>query len=196
MILIKGFQEFPEKLGWNRPIKRTPRQSIYFLCTVGAFLCFYKKYMEKTSFLFDSWNQAKKNLELGAHKNINVRIWELWVAKIWVNIGSELSKDWEFLRPVMIIANHMWWDLVLIVPITTKYNDHYKKYLMEITNYQQYWLNEKSYFSLNNIKTISKKRLMYRLNGFKKERYRKLFSEKFINDYLLKQFCEIIKKSP
>ena len=119
--------------------------------------------MKKTKKLFDNWNEEKQIIEFNG-KIKKVKKWEIWVAKIWVNIWSEISKDWKYLRPILVISNHMWWDLVWIIPITTKYNKNYDKFLIEVKNYKKYWLKEKSYFSINNFKTISLKRLKYKIN--------------------------------
>ena len=120
--------------------------------------------MKKTKRLFDDWNIEKQNIEF-KWKIKKVKKWEIWVAKIWINIWSEISKDWKNLRPILVISNHMWWDLVWIIPITTKYNKNYDDFLVEIRNYKKYWLKEKSYFSINNFRTISLKRLVYKINN-------------------------------
>jgi mRNA-degrading endonuclease toxin of MazEF toxin-antitoxin module len=85
--------------------------------------------------------------------------------KIWVNLWSEVSKDNNFTRPVLVISNFLWWDLVWIIPFTTKYNERYSKFLYELVDYDKYWLNEKSYLLLNQFKTVSIKRLDRLLNN-------------------------------
>ena len=119
--------------------------------------------MKKSEELFNRWNNEKIFIDK-FWKIKRVKNGELWVAKIWVNIWSEISKNWDFVRPVLVVRNHMWGDLISIIPITTKYNDNYSKFLLEIKNYGKYWLSKKSYLSLNNFKTISCKRLVYKIN--------------------------------
>jgi len=57
--------------------------------------------MEKTIELFDSWNKQKKFIEFYKKKIKIVKTWEIWISKVWINIWSEVSKDWEFSRPVL-----------------------------------------------------------------------------------------------
>jgi mRNA-degrading endonuclease toxin of MazEF toxin-antitoxin module len=94
-----------------------------------------------------------------------VKSWEIWIMKIWINIWSEVSKDDNFTRPVLILSNFLWWDLVWIIPFTTKYNKNYDKFLYEFKNYKKYWLNFKSYLLLNQFKTVSIKRLERKINN-------------------------------
>ncbi len=124
--------------------------------------------MEKTQELFDLWNKEKKFIEFYKKKIKIVKSWEIWISKIWLNIWSEISKDWEFSRPVLVLSTHLWWDLVLVIPFTTKYNENYKKYLYEFNDFEKYWLSEKSYLILNQFKIMSLKRLDRILNNTKK----------------------------
>ena len=136
--------------------------------------------MKKSEELFNRWNNEKIFIDK-FWKIKRVKNGELWVAKIWVNIWSEISKNWDFVRPVLVLRNHMWGDLISIIPITTKYNDNYSKFLLEIKNYGKYWLSKKSYLSLNNFKTISCKRLVYKINDKKINwRYKYLVKENYL----------------
>jgi len=150
--------------------------------------------MEKTKKLFDDWNDNKKILEFSWKVNKKVQIWEIWVCNIWINIWSEISKDWKFLRPVLIVNNYMWWDLVSIIPITTKFNKNYSSFLLKVKNHYKLWLSKESYFSLNNFKTISKKRLVYKINNtYKLKKYFKLVNKRLI-EKLLDSILELNKK--
>ncbi|MDQ7022974.1 MAG: type II toxin-antitoxin system PemK/MazF family toxin [Candidatus Gracilibacteria bacterium] len=124
-------------------------------------------------------------------KNKKVKRGEIWVAKIGVNIGSEISKDGKYLRPVLVMSNHMGGDLVGIIPITTKYNKNYDKFLIEIRNYQKYGLKEKSYFSINNFKTISLKRLTYKINDKYVEGKLKFIIKNDLLKFLSKKIIDI-----
>ena len=121
--------------------------------------------MEKTIELFDTWNKEKKFLEFYKSKWKIVKKWEIWVAKIWINIWSEISKDWEFSRPVLVVKTHLWWDLVWVIPFTSKYSHRYSKYLLEFENFEKYGLSQKSYLILNQFKIISLRRLDRVLNN-------------------------------
>lgn len=146
--------------------------------------------MEKTKELFDLWNKEKKFIELYKNKLKIVKKWDIWISKIWINIWSEISKDWEFSRPVLILKTHLWWDLVSLVPFTTKYSTRYKKYLYEFKNFEKYWLNEKSYLILNQFKIISLKRLDRILNNTTK----KWVHYPLVEDELLIEISNQIKK--
>jgi len=141
--------------------------------------------MEKTKKLFDDWNDKKQDLDFLWNWFKRTIIWEIWICNIWVNIWSEISKDKNFQRPVLIFTKSLWWDLVWVIPFTTKYNKNYSKYLIKIENYKKFWLDYESYLSINNFKIISKKRLVKKINNFKREKYRQLFSDKFIKKIYL-----------
>lgn len=125
--------------------------------------------MEKTNELFDLWNKHKKFIEFYKKKNKVVKVWEIWISKIWINIWSEISKDWEFSRPVLVISTHLWWDLVWVIPFTTKFKNNYCRYLLEFNEYKIYWLSEKSYLILNQFKIMSLKRLDRKINDVKRK---------------------------
>ncbi len=149
--------------------------------------------MEKTKELFDEWNKQKFFIEKYKNKRKFVNIWEIWIIKIWVNIGSEISKDWFFTRPILIMSNFLWWDLVWVIPFTTQYNSNYSEYLLELENFEKYWLNKKSYLVLNQFKIVSMKRLTRLLNSTKSWK-QKVSKEKIseIQEYYIKT---VIKKN-
>ncbi|MDQ7010097.1 MAG: type II toxin-antitoxin system PemK/MazF family toxin [Candidatus Gracilibacteria bacterium] len=141
--------------------------------------------MKKTGELFELWNKKKNEIDIFGDGFKKVVVGEIWVCTIGVNIGNEISKDGDFLRPVLIVGNYMGGDLVSIIPITTKYKKQYSKFLLEIDDYYNKGLSRKSYLSLNNFKTISKKRLVYKINNtYKINKYFKLLSKNFINKIL------------
>lgn len=154
--------------------------------------------MEKTKELFDEWNKQKKFIEFYKKKVKNVKSWEIWICKIWINIWSEISKDIEFSRPVLVLSTHLWWDLVLIIPFTTKYNQKYSKFLIELNDFKKYWLLEKSYLVLNQFKIISLKRLDRKLNWINKNWFKfKLVDEYSLKNIKMEIFSKIIyKKEP
>lgn len=121
--------------------------------------------MEKTKELFDIWNREKKFLEFYKNKLKIVKKWEIWMTKVWINIWSEISKDWEFSRPVLVLKSHLWWDLVWVIPFTSKYSNRYSKFLLEFEDFEKYWLSQKSYLILNQFKIISLRRLDRILNN-------------------------------
>ena len=59
--------------------------------------------MHKTPELYNIWNEEKKKLELHEKPKIT-HIGEIWLMKIGVNIGNEISKDTHFMRPVLIAS--------------------------------------------------------------------------------------------
>jgi len=147
--------------------------------------------MEKTKDLFDAWNKEKKFLEFYKNKLKIVKRWDIWMTKVWVNIWSEVSKDWEFSRPVLVLKTHLWWDLVAIIPFTTKYSIRYKKYLYEFNDFEKYWLSEKSYLILNQFKIISLRRLDRKLNNITRE----LVHYPIVEDEILTEISnQIIKR--
>ena len=112
---------------------------------------------------FDKWNTEKKKIELKDSKKIKCHKRQIWLCKIWENIWSEVSKSENFIRPVLILKV-LKWGLVLILPLTTIYKETFNKELLEIKT-KNCWLNKKSYLMLNQIKVISKKRLIRNLSS-------------------------------
>ena len=121
--------------------------------------------MQKTKELFDKWNDEKILLDLKWNSNIKVKVWEIWITKIWVNIWWENSKDWKFSRPVLVISIWIWWDLIWIIPFTGWYNINFERTYFKLNNSMKYWLEKESNLLLNQFKTISKKRLLYKINN-------------------------------
>ena len=149
--------------------------------------------MKKTGELFDEWNDKKKNIELFEKSQKRTDIWEIWIENVWVNIWSEISKDWKFQRPCLICTKWMWGDLVWIIPITSQCNKNFSKYLIKIENYKKFGLKYESYFCINNFKIISKKRLVKRVNDFHRWKYIQPISKIFIKDILLKKLYNILQ---
>lgn len=110
---------------------------------------------------FDLWNNNKKTLEIRDTSKIICKKRQIWLCKIGENIGNEISKNKPFLRPVIIINSFIGGDLILIFPLTKKFNENFKKFLYKIEKTKG--LNYDSYVLLNQIKTISKKRLIKRI---------------------------------
>ena len=151
--------------------------------------------MEKTYELFDSWNLEKKKIEFH-WKLKRVKVGEIWICKIWVNIWWEISKDGRFSRPVLVVSNKLWWDLVAVIPFTTILNENLKQYLFELDDFSRYWLQRKSYLVLNQLKIISLKRLERKLNGYyRKSSFLPIIPHNKVN-YYVNQCVSIIKKNP
>ncbi len=125
--------------------------------------------MQKTSSLFESWNKQKQFLEFRKNKPKRVKSWEIWIAQVGVNLGSEISKDGDFSRPVLVISNFLWWDIVWVIPLTTHYNTNFSQFLYPIKNWKKFGLHRESFLCLNQFKTMSTKRLTRQLNGRKNQ---------------------------
>lgn len=109
---------------------------------------------------FNNWSELKYILEEKKIKQVNN--WEFWLFYTWVNLWWEMSVEKPFVRHCMILKSNLWWDLVLIIPISTKINLWFikDKFYKKIENFEKYWLNQQWYFVLNQIKIISSKRLL------------------------------------
>ena len=147
--------------------------------------------MNKTPELYDIRNKDKQKLQ-NRFRELTIKIWDIRNYKIWVNLWSELSKDEKFIRPVIILKTNIWWDLILVAPLTSVYKEEYERNYIKIDNFAKYGLDRQSYVLLNQIKTISSKRLVRKINNIYikseyislvdnsiltmiKEKYKKLF---------------------
>ena len=147
--------------------------------------------MNKTPELYDIRNKDKQKLQ-NRFRKLTIKIWDIRNCKVWVNLWSELSKDDKFIRPVIILKTNIWWDLILVAPLTSIYKEEYERNYIKIDNFAKYGLDRQSYVLLNQIKTISSKRLVRKINNIYikseyislvdnsiltmiKEKYKKLF---------------------
>ena len=85
--------------------------------------------------------------------------WEIWYVDFWINIWSEFNNK----RPAIIISNKSfsWWWNIIVVPITKLLDS--KNILNTDIIIEDKNLNYKSIIKLNNIRDISKKRLVRKL---------------------------------
>lgn len=151
--------------------------------------------MEKTVKLFDDWNDEKKWTDFYGKRKL-VEIWEIWICKIWVNIGSEISKDDKFQRPVLVVSNYLGWDLVGILPMSTQYNEKFAQFILPFDVWTQYWLNKPTNLILNQFKILSSKRLVKLVNNImvKGQKIQKV-PHLLVEEILTKVFKVIQKKS-
>lgn len=89
--------------------------------------------------------------------------WEIWIAKLWMNIWSE--QNWEilsnFVRPVLVIKQ--FWqknDQIVILPLTKNEKPDYISVLLKNERYD-FLKYKNSYILLDQIRTISKRRLIW-----------------------------------
>ena len=107
---------------------------------------------------FKTWSKRKEQIEERS-KKIRCASRDIWLCSLWVNVWNEIGKNAPFSRPVLILNDYLWWDLILIVPLTTKNKEHLKKFQYSL---ETSFLKYKSYIWLNQIKIISKRRLIRR----------------------------------
>ena len=121
--------------------------------------------MQKTKEDFNKWNEEKILLDLEWNFNKKVKIWEIWIIKIWINIWWENSKNKNFLRPMLVVSTWLWWDLIWIIPFSGSYNEKLEKFYFKLNNSKKYWLEKNSNLLLNQFRVISKKRLVFKINN-------------------------------
>lgn len=135
---------------------------------------------------FLDWFNEKLNLHFIKKNNYKWKNskYSIFMANLWRNIWSELSKR----RPVLIISSTWYssvWNDVLIIWITDLYDDLWKKkkiyeFDIVLNNYKQYWLKKESIIRLSTVRQIDKKRLIYRIWKLDKK-FEKQIKEKFYN---------------
>ncbi len=109
------------------------------------------------------WRANKKKKIEETKRNIFVKKRQIRIAYIWVNIWNESNKSFPYVRPCLVLNANFFWDLILVWFLTTKYNENLSDIYVKIPKIIS-WLNENSYIMLNQIKVISKKRLIRKLN--------------------------------
>lgn len=139
--------------------------------------------MIKTPEIYDIWNEEKKKIQFSKKKRgKRVIRGEIWIAKIGVNIGSELSKDVNFSRPVLVLRDHMGGDLVLIIPMTGEQSPINQNFSELLVEWKTYGLDKPSYLLYNQIKSISSSRLTRKLNNYfyKNQKYIPILPENIL----------------
>lgn len=119
--------------------------------------------MKKEDLIFDQWNEKKKGLNGSKLKNNVVKKRQIRLYYVWVNIWNEESKSCPFVRPCLIVNNYFKGDLVLVIPMTSNFNENLSEIYYQL-NWDKYGLDKTSYLMINQIKVISKKRLIRKLN--------------------------------
>jgi len=107
------------------------------------------------------WNNKKIELQKSEIKHF-VKKRQFWLYYVWMNLWNEESKQNPFIRPCLIINNYLKWDLILVVPLTTKFNKNLEDIFYKI-DWEKYSLDKTSYLLLNQFKVISKKRLIRKI---------------------------------
>ncbi|HCC06401.1 TPA: hypothetical protein DEP94_03545 [Candidatus Nomurabacteria bacterium] len=113
---------------------------------------------------FDEWNKEKKNIE-ERERFVFAHPREIWWCSLGINLGAEVDgKNENFERPVLILKVYNR-ESMLVVPITSKIkNDvfHYELNVIEETKDRIF--NKKIWIKLTQIKVISSKRLLRKVN--------------------------------
>lgn len=121
--------------------------------------------MKKTPELFDSWNATKKHIEFALwQRKLFIKPWQLWWYHCGVNIATEISKDYPFKRPCLIINEYGSYGMVGIIPILWRKPNLSQKFYYELTDRQIYWLQKPSFLLLYQYQVIALKRLVQKIN--------------------------------
>jgi len=140
---------------------------------------FFWNGMKKTLEMFDAWNEMKKKIEFWKLWDKSLNVGEFWWYREWINIGNEISKDWFYQRPCIVLQNNFWNWLYLIAPITTKYHKWLKKRYISVFNPQKYNLQQ-CRIVINQIKLIDKKRFFCKTNNHtRNESFIKIISNQY-----------------
>lgn len=128
---------------------------------------------------FNLWNESKKQLdsmtgEVFAHPR------EIWWCSLGLNIGAEVNgKNDNFERPVLVLRVYNT-DTMLVLPITTKSKDD--KFHYKISLNQDASSVKTVYAKLTQLRVISNKRLLRKVNILDKELFEdlKIHLKKFV----------------
>jgi mRNA-degrading endonuclease toxin of MazEF toxin-antitoxin module len=116
--------------------------------------------------IYDILDWFYQKIDISLNKNSKNKFpnpWEIWTVKLWMNIWSE--QNWEkssnYTRPALIIRN--FWsknDNIVILPMTKNKKPDFMSYKLSNTDYKYLKYNN-NYLLLDQIRTISKKRLIW-----------------------------------
>jgi mRNA interferase MazF len=126
---------------------------------------------------FVKWLKVKIRIHISDNSMTFFHEREIWWANVGLNIGSEQNgKDAEFQRPVLVLkkfGHHIFWA----IPLTSKKKDD--KYRLEI-KYKEYSKNtvgesieenKSGIIILNQLRTLSSKRLIRKLGIMSEEEF-------------------------
>lgn len=160
-----------------------------------------EEYIESKNRSFDDWNEEKKEIYHNGKLKL-VKPWEIWLCKIWMNIGWEMSKGNVnyFQRPVLVISTRIWWDLACIIPFSTQpaKSKDTEKFTIPFIEREKHGLDKPTNLILNQLRIVSIKRLKRAFNNIPRGNNGiiPLVGKKYINN-LLEIFIEriLLKKT-
>ncbi len=112
---------------------------------------------------FLDWFCHKLKLQNNLNNNKFPKQWEIWNIKIWLNIWSEQNweQKWWYTRPCLIVRT--FWvknDNLIVFPLTKSKKPDYISFILD-NNVYKFLKYKKSYILLDQIRTISKQRLIW-----------------------------------
>ncbi|MCX6822488.1 MAG: type II toxin-antitoxin system PemK/MazF family toxin [candidate division SR1 bacterium] len=115
--------------------------------------------MEKSTDLFDGWNQAKQHIHFhgatGDRNQFYINAKEVRYVKLGINVGYEQDGKSEFKRAILVIKKLG--NLFLILPMTTKEKDNSYHYKLGTFRGRMSWI------ILSQIKTIDRNRFIEKI---------------------------------
>lgn len=106
---------------------------------------------------FNDWNKLKKKLN-NKKINLNLRVGEIWICNLGLNVGHETNgKNKDFIRPVIIIKTYKNSGAITL-PLTTKQKN----------DFFHFKLSKNSYIKLTQIKFLDQKRFKRKIKQVNK----------------------------
>ena len=127
---------------------------------------------------FNKWHKLKAELEENEHPNRDELFFherEIWWASIGVNVGHEQDgKNINFERPILILKKFNR-DICWIIPLTSK-NKENQKYYYKIKDKFSETNDSDSVAILTQIKLISSKRLLRKIDYCPSEDFKEIIN--------------------
>ncbi len=161
-----------------------------------------QEHIEAKNKAFDDWNEEKKEIHNFWKLNY-VKVSQIRICKVWMNVWNEISKwyDWLFKRPVLVVSTFIWWDLVWVIPFSTKppKSEILAQFTLPFDSWSDYGLNKPTNLLINQFKLMSIKRLDRLINDIQivdekeETKYIPLVEKKLV-DIILDEFITKIFK--
>ena len=123
----------------------------------------FQKVNPKQSFpeiekLFDTWNEEKKNTNKKERVEKYPKPREIWLTKMWLNVGFEQNWKDKFTRPVLILKKV--WSLYFCAALSTKNKKSFFYKKLRTTNFIKGFETEHSMLIISQAKNFDKKRFI------------------------------------
>ena len=119
--------------------------------------------------IFDAWNEQKKKIHNDREVEKYPKPREIWLTKMWVNIGDEQNGKEKFTRPVLILKKI--WSLFFCVALSTKNKESFFYKKLQTAHFIDWFEVSDSVLIVSQAKNFDKKRFIKQIGRIEQEEF-------------------------